>query len=111
MATKLLTAATLKAVSEKDVGSILNDGGGLRGRVRRNRAGEITVQFEYKYRDGKKYRTAKVEQWPNKSLAVKTRNDTTSNPVAFRQRFLVVGLCMALTLILLPPLARLRFRR
>ncbi len=69
MATKLLTAATLKAISEKDVGSILNDGGGLRGRVRRNRAGEITVQFEYKYRDGKKYRTAKVEQWPKKSLA------------------------------------------
>ena len=69
MATKLLTAATLKAVSEKDVGLILNDGGGLRGRVRRNRAGEITVQFEYKYRDGKKYRTAKAEQWPKKSLA------------------------------------------
>ncbi|AOV18750.1 hypothetical protein BJI67_16035 (plasmid) [Acidihalobacter aeolianus] len=69
MATKLLTAATLKAITENDVGSILNDGGGLRGRVRRNRAGKITVQFEYKYRDGKKYRTAKVEQWPKKSLA------------------------------------------
>jgi len=69
MATKLLTTATLKAITENDVGSILNDGGGLRGRVRRNRTGEITVQFEYKYRDGKKYRTAKVEQWPKKSLA------------------------------------------
>jgi integrase len=69
MATELLTAAKLKAISEKDVGSILNDGGGLRGRVRRNRAGEITVQFEYKYRDGKKYRTTKVEQWPKRSLA------------------------------------------
>ncbi|MFQ5643854.1 MAG: tyrosine-type recombinase/integrase [Thiogranum sp.] len=69
MATGLLTAAGLKAVSDKDVGTILNDGGGLRGRVRRNRAGEITVQFEYKYRDGAKSRTAKVEQWPKKSLA------------------------------------------
>ena len=69
MATGLLTAAKLKAVSDKDIGSILNDGGGLRGRVRRNRAGEITVQFEYKYRNGTKSRTAKVEQWPKKSLA------------------------------------------
>ncbi|PLY12824.1 MAG: hypothetical protein C0631_15860 [Sedimenticola sp.] len=69
MATKLLTTATLKAITEKDVDSILNDGGGLRGRVRKNRAGEITIQFEYKYREGKKYRTAKVEQWPKKSLA------------------------------------------
>ncbi len=69
MATELLTTAKLKATSDKDVGSILNDGGGLRGRVRRNRSGEISVQFEYKYRDGKKYRTAKVEQWPKHSLA------------------------------------------
>lgn len=69
MPTTLLTAAALKAISENDVGSIINDGGGLRGRVRRNRAGEITVQFEYKYRDGKNYRTAKVEQWPKRSLA------------------------------------------
>ena len=69
MATRLLTTAKLKAITEKDVGSILNDGGGLRGRVRRNRSGEITVQFEYKYRNGKKYRTAKVEQWPKHSLA------------------------------------------
>lgn len=69
MATELLTTAKLKAISEKDVGSILSDGGGLRGRVRRNRAGEITIQFEYKYRDGTSYRTAKVEQWPTHSLA------------------------------------------
>jgi hypothetical protein len=40
MATELLTTAKLKATSDKDVGSILNDGGGLRGRVRRNRSGE-----------------------------------------------------------------------
>ena len=69
MATNLLSTAKLKAITEKDVNSILNDGGGLRGRVRRNRAGEVTVQFEYKYRDGKKYRTAKVDHWPKRSLA------------------------------------------
>jgi len=39
MPESLLTTAALKAVSTKDVGSILNDGGGLRGRVRKNRAG------------------------------------------------------------------------
>jgi integrase len=69
MATGQLTTAALKAVSEKDLGTILNDGGGLRGRVRRNRSGDITVQFEYKYRDGAKSRTTKVEQWPKRSLA------------------------------------------
>jgi len=69
MATEQLTTAKLKAIAEKDVGSILTDGGGLRGRVRKDRAGKITIQFEYKYRSGKKSRTAKVEQWPNKSLA------------------------------------------
>ncbi|MCF6356023.1 MAG: tyrosine-type recombinase/integrase [Candidatus Polarisedimenticolaceae bacterium] len=37
--------------------------------MRKNRAGKITIQFEYKYRSGKKSRTVKVEQWPNKSLA------------------------------------------
>jgi len=67
--TKQLTTAKLKAISENDIGSILNDGGSLRGRVRRNRSGKITVQFEYKYRSGKKHRTAKVEQWPKYSLA------------------------------------------
>jgi len=69
MATEQLTTAKLKAIAEKDVGTILTDGGGLRGRIRKDRAGKITIQFEYKYRDGKKSRTAKVEQWPNKSLA------------------------------------------
>ncbi|EAQ96888.1 tyrosine-type recombinase/integrase [Congregibacter litoralis] len=69
MALNLLTTARLKAVAEEDIGTILNDGGGLRGRVRKNRAGDLTVQFEYKYRDGKKYRTSKVEQWPKRSLA------------------------------------------
>ena len=69
MASELLTTAKLKAVSEQHVGTILTDGGGLRGRVRRTRAGEITIQFEYKYRNGKQYRTAKVEQWPGHSLA------------------------------------------
>ena len=69
MPENLLTTAALKAVSAKDVGSILNDGGGLRGRVRKNRAGDINVQFEYKYRQQKKYRTSKVEQWPARSLA------------------------------------------
>ena len=69
MPEKLLTTATLNAVSDNDVGSILNDGGGLRGRVRKNRAGKINIHFEYKYRSGKKFRTTKVEQWPNHSLA------------------------------------------
>lgn len=69
MATQQLTTANLKAVSDEDVGTILNDGGGLRGRVRRDRVGKITVQFEYKYRAGKKHRTAKVERWPKHSLA------------------------------------------
>ncbi|MCB1850766.1 MAG: tyrosine-type recombinase/integrase [Gammaproteobacteria bacterium] len=64
-----MAAVTLKTLTDEDVGSILSDGGGLRGRVRRNRAGEITVQFEYRYRGGDKYRTAKVEQWPKRSLA------------------------------------------
>ena len=40
-----------------------------RGRVRRNRSGEISIQFEYKYRIGTAHRTAKIEQWPQKSLA------------------------------------------
>lgn len=69
MATEQLTTANLKAISDKDVGNILSDGGGLRGRVRRDRTGKITVQFEYKYRAGTKYRTAKVEQWPKHSLS------------------------------------------
>jgi integrase len=69
MATELLTTAKLKSISEENVGSILNDGGGLRGRVRRSRTGAISIQFEYKYRDGEKYRTSKVEQWPKCSLA------------------------------------------
>jgi len=69
MATEQLTTAKLKSISEKDLGTILNDGAGLRGRVRRSRSGDINIQFEYKYRDGKKYRTAKVEQWPKRSLA------------------------------------------
>lgn len=69
MAINLLTTASLKAVSDKDVGSILNDGGGLRARVRRSRSGAIAIQFEYKYRDGTKYRTTKVDQWPKNSLA------------------------------------------
>ncbi len=69
MATDLLTTAKLKSVTEEHIGTILNDGGGLRGRVRRNRSGNITIQFEYKYRDGKKYRTAKVSNWPKCSLA------------------------------------------
>ena len=69
MATKPLTTLTLKALSDEDVGSILAGGGGLRGRVRRDRSGKITVQFEYKYRAGSNYRTAKVERWPDRSLA------------------------------------------
>lgn len=69
MPEKLLTTAELNAVTDKDVGSILNDGGGLRGRVRKNRAGKISVHFEYKYRNGKQYRTTKVEHWPEHSLA------------------------------------------
>ena len=69
MATEQLTTAKLKSMTEKDVGTILNDGGGLRGRVRKNRAGQVNVHFEYKYRDGKSSRTAKVEQWPKKSLS------------------------------------------
>ena len=64
-----LTTAKLKSINDQHVGTILNDGGGLRGRVRRNRSGVINVQFEYKYRLGSKYRTAKVEQWPRKTLA------------------------------------------
>ncbi len=69
MATESLTAVKLKAISDKDIGSILYDGGGLRGRVRKDRSGKISIQFEYKYRFGKKSRTAKVEQWPHSSLA------------------------------------------
>ncbi len=69
MTTGQLTTVQLKAVTEKDVGTILNDGGGLRGRIRRDRVGNVTVQFEYKYRAGHKYRTAKVEQWPKHSLS------------------------------------------
>ena len=69
MATELLTTAELKSISEDEVGSTVNDGGGLRGQVGRNRAGTITVRFEYKYRNGKKFRTAKVEHWPKCSLA------------------------------------------
>jgi integrase len=69
MPVNLLTTAKLKTVAEVDAGSILNDGGGLRGRVRKDRAGNIHVQFEYKYRAGDKYRTAKVDNWPTSSLA------------------------------------------
>ena len=69
MANEILTTAKLKSLNHEDVGSILNDGGGLRGRVRQTRAGDVVVQFEYKYRQGQKYRTTKVDQWPQKSLA------------------------------------------
>ena len=69
MPESLLTTAALNAVSKNDIGLILNDGGGLRGRVRRSRAGKINIQFEHKYRVGKKHRTSKVEQWPKHSLA------------------------------------------
>ena len=69
MTEKRLKPIQLKALGEKDVGAILNDGGGLRGRVRKNRAGEVKVHFELKYRDGQKFRTAKVEAWPTRSLA------------------------------------------
>lgn len=69
MTEKRLKPMQLKNLGDKDVGAILNDGGGLRGRVRKNRAGEIKVHFELKYREGKKFRTAKVEAWPTKSLA------------------------------------------
>lgn len=69
MATEQLTTAKLKSITEQDIGTILNDGGGLRGRVRKNRAGQIYIYFEYKYREGTKSRTAKVEHWPQKSLS------------------------------------------
>ncbi len=69
MATDLLTTAKLKSLTEADIGSILYDGGGLRGQVRKSRDGKLTVQFEYKYRVGSNYRTTKVEQYPNKSLS------------------------------------------
>jgi integrase len=69
MATDLLSSTRLKSLKEDDIGLILNDGGGLRGRVRKNRAGRLTVQFEFKYRVGSKYRTTKVAQYPDKSLA------------------------------------------
>ena len=68
-AADLLTTAKLKSLTIKDIGCILNDGGGLRGRVRKNRAGDVIVHFEYKYRAGKNFRTTKVEHWPRKSLA------------------------------------------
>ncbi len=69
MSTKLLTSTQLKALTETDSGKILNDGGGLRGRVRINRQGNLSVQFEYRYRAGKKSKTTKVDQWPTLSLA------------------------------------------
>lgn len=69
MGTGKLTTVKLKSIGEKDLGTILTDGGGLRGRVRKDRNGSLTIQFEYRYRTGPKYRTAKVCNWPDHSLA------------------------------------------
>jgi integrase len=69
MASELLTTVKLKSITNKNVGEILSDGGGLRGRVRLNRKGGLYIHFEYKYRDGSKYRTAKVGNYPEQSLA------------------------------------------
>ena len=68
MSTKLLTNIELKSLTEDDAGKTLNDGGGLRGRIRINRQGRLTVQFEYRYRSGNKSRTIKVDNWPTCSL-------------------------------------------
>lgn len=69
MASEILTTLQLKSIKEDDIGRILSDGGGLRGRVRKNRKCELYILFEYKYRSGSKWRTAKVGNFPDKSLA------------------------------------------
>jgi len=69
MASKLLTTQALKAVTLNDIGTHLNDGDSLRGIVRTNRISDVFIDFEYKYRSGNKWRTAKVGRWPEKTLS------------------------------------------
>lgn len=70
MPSKILTHQKLKqALEEASVGKTLSDGDSLRGIVSKNRAGAIYINFQYKYRDGKKWRTSKVGHWPTSTLA------------------------------------------
>jgi hypothetical protein len=60
MANELLTTLQLKSIKADDVGRILSDGGGLRGRAWKIRRDELFIHLEYKYRSGSKWRTVKV---------------------------------------------------
>ena len=58
----------LKAIGANQANQYMNDGGGLRGRVRVGRAGNISVDFSYQFRVGDKRREKRCGTWPDKEL-------------------------------------------
>lgn len=64
-----LTTMQLKALTLNDVGQMLQDGEGLRGRVKKDGSNSIYVYFEYRYRNGAKDGTVYVGKYPEQSLA------------------------------------------
>lgn len=88
-----LTTMKLKALTLNDVGQMLQDGEGLRGRVKNSRHNGISVYFEYRYRNGKKSHTVHVGKYPQQSLAdirvehrrLKVEQKKGSNPAEVRR--------------------------
>lgn len=65
----IYTERELRALTESNVGMRLREPGNLLGKVRTNRAGEVIVAFEYRYRSGNRQRSISVGTWPDDTLA------------------------------------------
>ena len=65
-----ITELELRALTAKDAGTRLSDGGSLYGNVRIDRSGRIKVGFSYRYRAGTGIRSIVTGSWPNDTLRV-----------------------------------------
>lgn len=78
--TCILTPMALKALTSKEVGKRLNDGGNLRGKVRISQAGKISVFFVWRYAISGKTREFYCGTWPDQSLAaIRAARDAASS--------------------------------
>lgn len=64
----ILKTKTLEALKASDLGRRLADGGSMFGMVRVTKAGEIGVDFQWRYKTGGKVRQLRVGTWPKSSL-------------------------------------------
>lgn len=64
----ILKTMTLEALKQSDAGRKLRDGGSMFGTVRASKAGEVSVDFQWRYKIGGKVRQVRIGSWPKMTL-------------------------------------------